>query len=33
VKSYTITRELVEQRSRAQVVPLGGADRGEQASA
>jgi ATP-dependent Clp protease ATP-binding subunit ClpX len=33
VKSFTITRELVEQRSRAQVVPLGGGEREEQASA
>ena len=24
VKQFTITRELVEQRSKAQVVPLGG---------
>jgi len=33
VKSFTITRQLVEQRSRAQVVPLGGGEREEQASA
>jgi len=33
VKSFTITRELVEQRSKAQVVPLGGGERTEQASA
>jgi ATP-dependent Clp protease ATP-binding subunit ClpX len=34
VKSFTVTRELVEQRSRAQVVPLAsGSDRAEQASA
>jgi len=33
VKSFTITRDLVEQRSRAQVVPLGGGDREKQASA
>jgi ATP-dependent Clp protease ATP-binding subunit ClpX len=33
MKSFTITRELVEQRSKAQVVPLGGGERKEQASA
>jgi ATP-dependent Clp protease ATP-binding subunit ClpX len=33
VKSFTVTRELVEQRSKAQVVPLGGGEREEQASA
>jgi ATP-dependent Clp protease ATP-binding subunit ClpX len=33
VKSFTVTRELVEQRSKAQVVPLSGGEREEQASA
>ena len=34
VKAFTVTRELVEQRSKAQVVPLAsGNDRAEQASA
>ena len=34
VTSFTITRELVQQRSRAQVVPIdAAAERGEQASA
>jgi len=33
VKTFTVTRALVEQRSRAQVVPLPAGDREEQASA
>jgi len=33
VKTFTVTRDLVEQRSRAQVVPLPAGDREEQASA
>jgi len=33
VKTYTITRELVEQRSKAKVVPLSPTERDEQASA
>jgi ATP-dependent Clp protease ATP-binding subunit ClpX len=34
VKTFTVTRELVEQRSKGQVVPLGGSlDEAQQASA
>jgi ATP-dependent Clp protease ATP-binding subunit ClpX len=33
VESYTITRELVEQRSKGQVLPMPAGERGEQASA
>jgi ATP-dependent Clp protease ATP-binding subunit ClpX len=33
VKSFTITRELVEQRSKAQVLPMASGEREEQASA
>jgi ATP-dependent Clp protease ATP-binding subunit ClpX len=33
VKSFTITRELVEQRSKAKVLAMPSGERGEQASA
>lgn len=32
-QTFTITRDLVEQRSRAKVVPLGGGEREEQSMA